>query len=167
MLTISALWIEPPEAYNGAVAPPTTGQIVVDFERRPLVVATMIGLPNEQQFIEYLNTMAVNMRYALARSEKTAVILDTTQAPVALSPRMRKLQAEWLQEHSHGLRVACVGMGFVIQSALVRGAMTAVLWLQGMPYPHAVCASWEKAEAYCLEQLAQHGQIVPPRARGR
>lgn len=125
----------------------------------------MIGMPSEEQFIAYLNTMADNMRYALARSEKTAVILDTTQAPVAGSPRTRKLQADWLKEHNAGLRIACVGMAFVIQSALVRGAMTAVMWLQGMPYPHAVFGTLDQAEAYCVERLAQHGQTVPPRVR--
>ena len=153
-------------AYYGSVAAPATeGRILVDLDRRPLVVATMIGMPNEKQFVEYLSTMAGNLRYALNKSEKTAVILDTTQSPVAASPRLRKLQADWLQEHNQGLRLACCGMGFVIQSALQRGAMTAVMWLQGMPYPHSVCATLEKAEAYCIEQLAQHGQTVPPRAR--
>jgi len=149
-----------------ASGPASQGRIHVDLSRRPLIVATFVGVPNEAQFVEYLEILATNLRTTLAQSKKTAMILDTTQAPVAAPPRLRQIQAEWLKEHHQGLRLGLVGMGFVIQSALVRGAMTAVMWLQNLPYPYSVCATLDQAERFCAGQLAQHNYVIPPRGQG-
>ena len=46
------------------------------------------------------------------------------------------------------------GGGFVIDNALVRGALTAIMWLAPSAYPHEVFASVDAAERWCREQLA-------------
>lgn len=140
-------------------------RIDVNYERRPLIVATFFGSPTDQQFAEYLEALAKNLMECIRTGKKTALLLDTTYAPIPASAGKRKQQADWLEKYSRELGIACVGTAFVIQSTLVRGAMTAVFWLQRLPYPHTVAASYEQGEAWCIEQLAASGLSV--QARGQ
>ena len=47
----------------------------------------------------------------------------------------------------------CAGYAFVIDSAVVRGILTAILWLAPMPAPHVVVSTVEEGERWLREKL--------------
>ena len=55
----------------------------------------------------------------------------------------------------------------MITSSLVRGILTAILWLSDIPSPYHVVGTQAEAEAWCEAQLAQHGVVLPPRVAAR
>ena len=51
------------------------------------------------------------------------------------------------------LRTYSAGSAFVISSPLVRGGLTAILWLQALPSPFIVVATRPEAESWARAQL--------------
>jgi hypothetical protein len=124
---------------------------------RNLVIATFFGAPDDATYERYLARLALNLREVIRAGTKTTLVLDTTHAPIPASAKCRQMQAEWLRAHNEELRLCCVGTAFVFQSTLIRGAVTAVLWLQSLPYEYTLVATRYEAQAWCIKQLALAG----------
>src|SRR5205085_2172411 len=76
-----------------------------------------------------------------------------------IGAKARKAVAEWLrgkdvQEYS---RTLCVGAASVLESALSRGALTALMWLWTPPMPLRACATADEGLDYCLGRLEAEG----------
>lgn len=128
--------------------------IEISFVRRPLIVVRFVGLPSDEEFRAYLDVLAENLSETITKKVSTAVVIDTTVQVNPVSAAQRRLQAEWIKHHAQALRIGCAGTAFVISSALHRGVMTAVLWLQQLPYPYSVFGALHEAEAWCLGRLS-------------
>ena len=75
---------------------------------------------------------------------------------------MRSLQAEWIEQNRELLRAVCAGMGFVVPSnGVVRGALTAILWLAPIPVHTTVHASMEEALDWAITEVDRTDGIVP------
>jgi hypothetical protein len=133
-----------------------------DDSRAPLLVVTSSGNSTNEEFDAYLKIMTE----MLGRHPRYGIIMDARQS-ARPSPTQRQKQADWMKQHAATIRARNVGIGFVIDNAIVRGALTAILWLQPTPAPHKVFASVEAAERWVTELLEQEGLKVPPRPRGR
>lgn len=134
--------------------------ILFDDSRWPLVVVRYSDHVDEDEFDELLRRLDDNIKRAMHARAKTVLIYDSTSGYQA-SPRIRKKQAEWMKQNAAMTRVNCVGIAFVITSAMVRGVLTAILWLSDMPSPYTVVATLPEAEKWCEKQLAEHGQSLP------
>ncbi len=130
----------------------------LDVSRRPLITVTFDGLATDAEFDAYLDQMT---EMVLARKERTVTILDARASGRAPATQ-RKKQADWLKEHDADLRRYSLGTAFVITSPLVRGVLTAILWVQPMATAHVVVASMDAAERWAAEQLRSAGLSVPP-----
>jgi hypothetical protein len=64
------------------------------------------------------------------------------------------MQAGWMKRHEVETRRGTAGIAFVIPSALVRGALTAILWLQPLACPHFVTANFEDGFRSAHQKLA-------------
>ena len=71
------------------------------------------------------------------------------------------MQPAWLAEHRELLERDSLGTGFVITSALIRGVLTAILWMAPVPGGHRVFSSYDEAESWALEQLRAAGLTAP------
>lgn len=142
---------------------PAPNRIDVSFDQWPLVVVSFIGQPSDQAFAEYLGILERNLHDTLSRGLKTAILVDTTLGPLPVSTKQRQLQADWLGRLHQTLRAGCAGTGFVVQSPVVRGVMTAVMWMQELPHPYAICATYQRAESWCIQRLAEANIDIYPR----
>lgn len=118
--------------------------IVIDDQRRPIIVVTFDGAATDAEFDDYLRDMKARV---LDRREKTVTILDARRSTGTTAAQRRK-QAEWLRENDAALRSYSLGTAFVITSPIVRGVLTAILWMQPMPAPHSIVATLTEAEAW-------------------
>lgn len=122
--------------------------IEFDESRLPLMVVTYRGTASTVEFEAFLDRLGG----CLVRGQRYALLFDASSAgaPPALQ---RRRMAEWTASHRGDLTRLCVGTAFVITSTLIHGALTAILWLQPLPYPHVVVASRREGEAWCRRQL--------------
>ena len=58
-----------------------------------------------------------------------------------------------MNENDDSSRATCAAFAFVMPNALVRGALTAVLWVAKMPAPHKVVSEIGAGLSYATEQL--------------
>ncbi len=123
----------------------------VDESAFPLLVVRFVGPMTDADFQGYLDHME-NLR----SRARNAAVFDATEAG-HLPARQRRMQAEWLKTHRSMLQRYSVGSAFVMPSPIVRGALTAILWITDMPGPHTVVESRELAEAWAREQLRAAG----------
>jgi hypothetical protein len=124
------------------------GKITIVEDETGLVTVTFVGAVDDEAFTGYLDTLSKKV----ARTRPYAVILDATEAerPTALQ---RKRQAEWIGRHQTQLATFCMGTAYVIGSPLIRGALTAILWVQPPPNPHTVVGTLEEATRWARAQL--------------
>ncbi len=128
------------------------GCIEIDESAFPLVRIAFVGVPTDAQFDEYLAFLSKNLDRCAKTGRKCAILFDASRAGL-VTASVRQKQAHWMRTHEERSARFCVGYAFVIQSALIRGALTAILWLAPMPAAHHVAASVAEAEAFLRGKL--------------
>jgi hypothetical protein len=124
------------------------GSIVVDQSQLPLLIVTFVGQVDDDAFRCYLQ----ETKDVLDRKQRYVVIMDASRSGVP-PPSQRQMQAVWMEAHAQALARHAVGTVFVISSPLVRGALTAILWLQPLPHPHTVVADVAMAKVWAQTRL--------------
>ena len=124
--------------------------IRVDASSAPFVRIAYIGDYTDAELEAYLSILKRIIRLP---SRKVGLI-DCSEATVA-TPSQRRRTAEFIGEHEALLRRDFLACAIVLDSALLRGAVTAVFWLRPLPLPTeitgtvALAAAW--LEPYRLE----------------
>ncbi len=136
--------------------------ITVDVSFMPIFMVHYGGLVSDEAFKDYLAQVERTLYAADARPR---VIIHDARAAGHNPPTQRKLQAEWLKKHDARLREITLGSVFVIDSALVRGILTAILWLQPLAMPHEVCGTVEEALDWSAKRLKERNLALVPTAR--
>lgn len=121
----------------------------------PLIIAIGSNAFDQAEF----DSMAAGFERYFQRGERYALITYAPHGPLLPDARYRKLVADWantprVRELSARL---CVGSATVVQSAVMRGAMTAILWLWTPPSPHCAVATPYEAVEWCLDRLLLSG----------
>lgn len=114
-----------------------------------MYVVTFSGEVTDEQFRAYLSALSALM----ARGGVRALVYDARLAAPAPASQ-RRMQAEWMKLNDAAVRRSTAGIAFVVPSALVRGALTAIFWLQPLACPHLVTASFEEAFRWARGKLA-------------
>jgi hypothetical protein len=132
------------------------GVIRIDDSRFPLVLVTFQGPATDDEFDAYLGGMS----RILEGRKRNVTILD---ARLAASPpaKQRAKQADWLKTNRVLLQQYSCGSVFIIKSTMIRGALTAILWIAPMSVPHAVVSTLEEAERWALGRLREEGVSLP------
>lgn len=128
----------------------------------PIFMVHYEGLLPDDGFRDYLAQVE---RTLYGPEGKKRVLIHDARAAGPSPPTQRKMQAEWLKKHDARLREITLGSVFVIDSTLVRGILTAILWLQPLPMPHEVCSSVEEGLDWALKRLEAHDLTLSPSVR--
>ena len=131
----------------------------LDQSRAPLCVVTFEGTASDAEFEKYLATIT----NVVERQRKIGMIFDALRADRPTS-RQRQLQSEWLRHQDANLRAYSTGTAFVIGSALVRGGLTAIFWLQPPSMPTTVVSTMAEADAWVTKRMLER-DIEPGRSR--
>ncbi len=137
-----------------------TNTIEQDERYFPLVLVTMpSGSLTDDAVAEFID----GQRKLLARGKTLGMICDARQSP-AMPAKQRSMWGEWLKESEPIASRLVASMGIVVSNPLVRGALTAVLWIRTPPYPVHVCASLAEAAERVGGDLRKHGIDTDPRS---
>ena len=122
--------------------------IAFDQSRLPLIRVKLEGVISNDDFAAYL----AESDLIVAAGRRYGLVYDLTQ-PFQLSPRLRKLQADWIDRNKVALAKLCVGAAFAIDSAAARGVLTAVLWLARLPFEYTIVKSMHDAQIWTADRL--------------
>lgn len=86
--------------------------------------------------------------------ERYVAVIDLLEAATP-SARFIRGQAAAMGKYADVLSRRCVGMAFVIDSAMLRGGLRAIFHFQGPPSPHIVVRTVEDALRWAGSKLAR------------
>lgn len=115
----------------------------------PLIIVTYFGAATNDQYAAYLEELTAITRRN-ANNRNMMVINDATRW-IRSNAEQRRMQADWIAQNTEVLRGRTAGVSFVISSAVVRGGLTAILWLSNMPCPYRVTATLEESLDWARE----------------
>lgn len=99
------------------------------------------------------------------RGQRYVVLIDATELSSIPSAATRHALAKWQQRHDAETRQWCVGAAIVIASRLVRGALTALEWVQRPSTQHSYPASRREALNWCIARADEAGLAMSDAAR--
>jgi hypothetical protein len=134
-----------------------------DLQYFPLVVV----LVTSPEAVDEDGIRELFARFAdLYRARKRyAILMDTTAAREVPNAKQRKVLTDLYKECIPNVRRWCVGSATVVDSALVRGVITAVTWVVPPPCPLVNVATRKEAIDWCCTRLEAEGIAVPPEAK--
>ncbi len=128
--------------------------ILVIETRYPLVVVEFHGTPSDQAFGEYLTRMDSLQQRPAATLRPVVIIQDTLAQRGSISASQRKQLVDWQKRNHDRIASTVLGIVFVIDSAIVRGAATAILWVYKPCYDYALVSTRTAAEEWGLRKLS-------------
>jgi len=90
-----------------------------------------------------------------------ALIVDTTTLDGVPDATLRRQMKAFEDSRRLVIRQKNIGSAIIIQSAVVRGAYTALRWISPQPAPNRAFPNLREAAAWCVRGIEQDGQIVP------
>ncbi len=127
-----------------------SGKITIDETSKPIYVVSFEGLPTDAEFESFLKRLGA----ITERANDKALVFDASRTG-ATPPSQRKRMAQWMKEYDALIRERTAGCAFVLPSALQRGILTAILWVQPMACPHAIFGTPEEALHWTRGMLAK------------
>lgn len=141
------------------------GGIVIDCTQWPIIVWESPARRVEDGPTEEALALLEDIWRSTPAGVKSFTLTDLSAMTEAAPASQRKYAAEF-QKRNRELQVrASVGGAIVATSALVRGVLTAVFWLQQSALETCVVGSREEALRYAVGLLAAAGQPVPAQLR--
>lgn len=123
--------------------------IFLDTTASPVLLVRFDGVVDDDTFARYIS----ELRAFVAGHPRYAVLLDATTAGVPTASQ-RRMQTDYIKADIDILRRKCAGGAFVIPSPVVRGGLTAMMWVQQLPFPWTLVPDVAAAQAWCRRQLA-------------
>lgn len=130
----------------------------------PLICLRPMGSPSDTELGESLERISACMRENVRQGERAVMIVDMLHA-APLTAAQRKVATAWMKANMELYERANLGAVFAIQSPLVRGVLTAMLWFQPVNIAHEVVGDLDAAVRWAILQLERENFSVPERAR--
>ena len=131
--------------------------IHMDRRRAPLIRVTLCGTVTDKAFERYLadsdQVIGASMPY---------VLFYDAAGEATISADQRRRQVAWIRRNDAALRKLCHGAAFYFDSALTRGALTAVLWMEPLPFNHMIVSSRHEGLKWAEDRLRAANIALPP-----
>ena len=123
--------------------------LYIDRTSLPLLRLRYVGKFTDADLGKFLHELEA----ILALPGRKAAVFDLTEAGTG-SPTQRQTQAAWIGKHESVLARDFAAAAIVTDSAIIRGAVTALFWLRPLPFPTHVTATAQLAEEWLAPYLA-------------
>jgi hypothetical protein len=97
--------------------------------------------------------------------EKCCLVTDAGRIQAIPPASQRKIAGEWAKGSAELQRVVSVGGVCVTPSSIIRGIITAILWIYKPDRPVAFFATRDEAKLQAIQWLDEAGVRLPPRLR--
>lgn len=140
-------------------APGGYNVIVLQVTKHALVPLTYVGMgstTNDREHAKDLASFRAALNEDLRTGRKTVVVLDLRRATV-MTTSQRWMTGLWMKEVHSLFGRTTYGTVFIIESALVRGVLSTLLWVQPKGTPYAIVRDQNEAVLWALDCLDQAG----------
>lgn len=137
-----------------------TGVVGLEDRHYPILVGTWVGQATVAQCREFTRWHDAQVRRALASGDRLISISDSLES-VRPDANVRRCFADWIAGQPQAYRDASVLTLAVLDSALIRGALTAIAWIREEARQIVPVASMEHALEVALRTLDEHGIARP------
>lgn len=121
-------------------------EIALDVTTWPVVVTTPPeGAVTDQELAAFLAKYRTLLQQRAGA--KFVSVLDLRRHS-GITARQRKMLADWMNDEMDKSPCRCLGSALVFSSSLLRGMMTAILWLRTSSYERRVFATLNDAVAW-------------------
>lgn len=127
--------------------------IDVDTSLWPVVVCTPRGNLSDKEYQQMFAAFDELWR----RGQKFVTITDTRFNDTATA-RQRQLIGEWVKKNGPTIQRHSLGSVLIVESAIVRGALTAISWVSQADFSSSYVKNWEQATSATLALLEKAGQ---------
>jgi hypothetical protein len=140
-----------------------SGSVEIDESAFPIVVATFRGHVTAEVLARYF----ARLDAWCSSGRSYAAVLDIARTSVPTAAERQHVGKEMAARDAAIARY-CAGTAVVLTSALLRGAVTAVLWLHPLKHPHAIVATRADGRALCAGWIdaAPQSRWLQPRSAG-
>jgi hypothetical protein len=111
----------------------------------------------------YFACMESMMTESIKKREKVFIVTDFTLLRELPSATQRKYSSDWMKRGALLCRAGSLGTAHVTPSAILRGIITAVLWVQPPPTASFCVRTRREGILKGIELLEAEKRIVPPR----
>lgn len=137
---------------------------IIPLDGVALTCLRPVGAPAEQQYIEALDNLGRWFANELESQRKCVFVVDMRDAAPPQATQ-RRIASDWMKKNVDRFMGVSLGAAFVISSPLVRGALTAVFWLQPLKVPHDMFGHLDDAVRWAIGRLDAENLPVPERVR--
>jgi hypothetical protein len=134
-----------------------TPKIPVDSSRFPLVVQRFVKGFDDSD----VETMIRTFELLFHRNSRYALLIYCDADAAVMSARQRRRVSDWYKEHQEIVHRVNVATAIVIESTMVRGAMTAFNWLMEPKYTQRMVPSIHEGVNYLIDQLEVANVQIP------
>jgi len=124
----------------------------------PLLIVEFYGAPDDVEFAAYISKVEAAAERGARRGlsiSRTAILFDTTHSTRPVTPSQRRMQADHMRRMKETTGSSAgsdlVGVCFVLTNTLIRGVLTAVLWLQPVSHRFEICSTRREADEWCRQ----------------
>jgi len=96
------------------------------------------------------------MEELIKRPAPRVLLVDTTHASLPTQAQRRRM-TQWFAHHRERLKHDVAGIAFVVPSAVMRGVLTAIFWMQPLPAPYLFVPSVPEGVDACRHWLSKVG----------
>jgi hypothetical protein len=137
------------ELPRGAIGLP----VYVDRTTLPLLRLRYVGDFSDAELATFLRELEA----VLELPGRKVAVFDLTEASAG-SATQRQAQAAWIGKYERVLARDFAAAALVTDSAIIRGAVTAIFWIRPLPFPTRVTATVKSAEEWLAPYLSTLGR---------
>jgi hypothetical protein len=136
---------------SGCTAP-MQNRIDIDTSLWPVVRVTPYGNLTDADYEAMFKSFDTLWR----RRERMLSLTDTRKSGNA-TPKQRQMIGEWLKTNTNTMERYSLGSVVLVESTLVRGALTAIDWISGSKIRSEYVGNWNQAVDKVKELLIKQG----------
>jgi hypothetical protein len=138
------------------------GAVIGDIRHFPVLIVTWFGEPTEHLVRRYFGWSDDVARHAIARGQRYVIISDNSRARRP-PPTVRKIVSKLIDDGPAAATDCVIETFVVFESALVRGAVTAMQWLSMKDWNLRTAATVQLAVEGALKAVDDYGLPRPAR----
>lgn len=137
---------------------------IIKLDWAPLLCLRPIGNPSDQELVDSLQTIT-GLLEAERRLQRRAVMIVDMRKAEALSAPQRRTASEWMKKNMVLYKQSILAGVFIIDSPVIRGVLTALLWLSPMELPYEVVGNLDEAVRWSIARFDAEHVPIPERLR--
>ena len=137
---------------------------IIKLDFCPLTLMRPSGTPSDEELAEALRAITEFLEGELRAQRRGVMIVDMSRAG-ALRAGQRRIASDWMKDNNHIYKHVAIGSALIIASSIVRGVLTALLWVSPIDMPYESCSNLDDAVRWAITRLEAERLPVPARLR--